>query len=413
MKKKKIVLFLSVLLSLMGCTQTEGSEGDSLNTANLETEKAEALEEELSDAFDNAFDVMTAPETEVQVQKEEKPWESFYFELNGISYRLPCTYAELVNNGWSQNEYDDETELTSNSMISFTMSDGQSKIRVGAINLSGDSKCLKDCKIGTLNVRDCDLADSDVFKMSEGISTDSSKDEIISKIGEADEEQKSEESESLFYGDSYRFVSFIIFPENPEVNQINIWNIESDESDVSQTNVQVPEYLSEYKAPEKLGETPLSMTVDIDGDLYTLPAPVTEFLNNGWSIREEKEIGAGANGSIVLERNEKWVSVDVKNFAKYQTIAENCAVSSIGSFEDMNEVSVILSGNITLGTTKEDLEQLLPEAFEYRTQEYDNTFSFSYSGKDAVIYLTGDNDSQIVKSIFVQNNAWTYEKTGN
>ena len=43
MKKKKIILFLSVLLSLMGCTQTEGSEGDSLNTANLETEKAEDL----------------------------------------------------------------------------------------------------------------------------------------------------------------------------------------------------------------------------------------------------------------------------------------------------------------------------------------------------------------------------------
>ena len=58
---------------------------------------------------------------------------------------------------------------------------------------------------------------------------------------------------------------------------------EEEESEEESTGV-----VYEYVAPTELGDDIYSFNFELDGHVYTLPAPVSEFLDNGWEMHPEK-----------------------------------------------------------------------------------------------------------------------------
>ncbi|MBR6765510.1 MAG: hypothetical protein IKM06_03400, partial [Clostridia bacterium] len=115
-------------------------------------------------------------------------------------------------------------------------------------------------------------------------------DDIIAAYGTPSNRNDQSDYVSLKYyssKDATYGVSFMIYtdPEEAKYSYVSVRN------DIStgvktETSNDRPEYLSKYTAPTALETDPFSEIISVDGDLYRLPAPLSEFLNNGWTIKQ-------------------------------------------------------------------------------------------------------------------------------
>lgn len=376
------------------------------------------LEEEVSEE--------DTKETAKETKKEEKDTKDkstdvkmsdnlsdFTFELDGILYQLPFEYTELKENGWtiSSTGYSEDKILDANSYDYFSMLKDGSRITVHVINMSGNSKTIKDCKIGGIEVYCNDLIDTDIVKFANDITVISSLDDVINAYGDANSTNTYDDytNVSYKYGD-YSDVNFSCYDETIKYNYMRMRNYISDESDVTETSSEVPEYLSEYEEPSELGDDLKSCNVELEGDLYHLPTPVSVFTDNGWKITSKSNgVGSGNTDSITMEKNGNKVSFTIKNFADYQTIPENCAVVSFYAYANYDKISVKFPGNITFDSSKTDAEALITEDFAY--YKGTNNYSYDFSNYDQGISIGIDIgiESEKVEQLSISAKEWLYE----
>lgn len=72
------------------------------------------------------------------------------------------------------------------------------------------------------------------------------------------------------------------------LNGVSIRNLSQPEDFVaSPVSQQVPAIVESYQAPQAVGESLDSFALSYAGCLYQLPAPVSAFLDNGWTLVED------------------------------------------------------------------------------------------------------------------------------
>ena len=340
----------------------------------------------------------------------------FTFELDGVVYQLPFAYTELADNGWTISSTGVSTESTfsANSYDFVYMSKNGSKVCAYIINMSGNTKALKDCKVGGIEVYHKDLMDPNLFKIAKGINTTSSKDDITAAFGGANSTNSYDDYTYLDYetDNTYVCAEFCCYNEDADYqnNCIELRNFVSDESDVTETSSEVPEYLSTYVTPTELGDDLISCNIELAGDLYHLPAPVSVFTDNGWEITSKgNSIGAGNTDSIKIEKDGESLYAYIINFADYQTIPENCAVYSLTISSDYNDIEVTFPGGLTFDTDKADAEALISDDFSY----YKGTYSYSYDYSDYKAGISVGIDIDIatekVNQFNISSKLWSYE----
>lgn len=171
---------------------------------------------------------------------------------------------------------------------------------------------------------------------------------------------------------------------------------------------EVPAYLSKYVTPESLGIDLTKGKIYIDGDLYSFPAPVSEFVNNGWEIKSKPgAVVSGGSESLTFQKNGSNLSVQIKNYAEYQTTAENCAVWLITVGAEEN-IPIKLPNGISFDSKKADVEKAITDSFE--SSESGTMYRFAYSNKEGSYYLSisCDTKSDKVCRIGLQNDNWDY-----
>lgn len=319
------------------------------------------------------------PEQKTDVVQLSDNLFDYTFKLDGVVYKLPCDYSLFKDNGWviSSRGVTENDEIAANSYQYFDMIKNGSEITLYVINLSGNVKAIKNCKIGGIEVTHNDLADVDIFTIAKGINLNSSADDITTAFGAANTINTYDDNVySTYSQDTYHDVKFTTYTNGTtKWNSITIRNYVSDASDVTETSTEVPEYLATYVSPTELGTDPMSGNIEIDGDVYRLPCPVSAFINNGWSITQQPGgVGAGNTDSIRIERNGKKLYLYIINFGSYQTLPANCAVYKVYAY-DSDKIPVKLPGDISFESTKTDVENYISDEFSY----YKGSSSYSYS----------------------------------
>ena len=335
----------------------------------------------------------------------------YTFTLDGVVYKLPFAYTDLVENGWtiSSTGVTESNTISGNSYESMYMAKNGNKIYVTVINLSGNTKELRACKVGGIDVYRSDILNNDFFYIAKGINTESSLDEIVAAFGSVNKSNTySDYTVTTYEKDNYVYAKFYNYPDNIRYNQIILRNYVSDESDITETITDVPEYLSTYIAPEELGTDLLSGNIEIDGDLYCFPAPVSAFLENGWTVKSKNDsVGSGNTDYMTLTRNGKNLDISIANYAEYQTIPENCAVYSMYLYDD-DKIPFEIAKGVTFDSTKEDIESVVSDEFSY--YKGTNNYSYSYDDYDAGVQVTFyvDIETEKLSQITYRFKTWAY-----
>ena len=378
MKMKKIILTLTVITSLAmtGCGETEqSSELDKSVVSDTQVSQQEEI---------NQPEVSREAETESPKKTVEMSdnLSDFTFTLDNIVYSIPCSVSEFLDNGWKIRESsgNESEEIQSDGFKSVCLDKDDMSVSVSVRNTSGNSKRISECQTETIN-----LFSKNSFVLSGGIVNSSSYDDIISAYGEPTEIKESEFNTTVVYEFGYHQTVNFIFKKNILENVMITNYIGKSEINSDDTSEEVPEYLSEYNAPTELGNDLFSGNIEIAGNIYRLPVPVSVLLDDGYTIRESDKpvaVSAGNSDDIYLELDRVGTKVYLYNFADYQTIPENCAVSRVDISETDN-IAVKLPGGITFDSTKDDLEALLDDDFEI--SEYDNGYIYSKTVYDDIL----------------------------
>ena len=177
----------------------------------------------------------------------------------------------------------------------------------------------------------------------------------------------------------------------------------------TQTNTQRPQYLDSYRTPDQLGTDFKTGIVQIQGELYQLPAPVSSFLDNGWTIVEQPSfVKAGNRDQICLKRNDSKLYVSVYNLAEYQTTPENCAVYRIDAESDQI-MELLLPNGVQFGLTEEEVKLLVTEEFDFYEGSYEHSWSYmDFDGRQIYVDIAVDVETQTVCTITVECATWDY-----
>ncbi|MDY3765718.1 MAG: hypothetical protein SO016_03335 [Lachnospiraceae bacterium] len=158
---------------------------------------------------------------------------------------------------------------------------------------------------------------------------------------------------------------------------------------------------------QELGDDLLSGMVLFDSHLYELPAPLSAFLENGFSIELEEsdlELEAEKAGFVVLQKDNKKVKMMIENDTDQTAKAEECLVTCLWVSQYEDGFSLVLPGEIELGMKREDLEKIL-ETFDVATEESDHFLAYWITSQDSDLNETSifvEKETGIVAKIQIE-----------
>lgn len=343
--------------------------------------------------------------------------EDFMFYLEGKVYQLPFPYQDFKALGWNikESSYDpvyETTELSAYSYCTCTLTNGSVEIDVAIINLSGNVKEVKDCNIGGITIEAKDNLD---FYIAKGIHCLSTQEEISDSFGVSNQMSTYDDSVYLTYEfDTYQKARFCLYT-NTTYNSIELRNFVATAGDETQISDERPDYLDSYVAPTSLGTDPTQPRFSLDGVLYQLPCPISEFLEQGWEITYNSvgSLGGGNTSyGVKLEKDSNSFYVTVTNFGKVQVAVENCAVTEVEfasyQFKNCPDDFLQLPGGLHMNATKEMVESTCT-GFEKDVNENYQTTRYEYEASDGdleIEFYFDDDPDYLSRTITIANKIW-------
>lgn len=358
--------------------------------------------------------VLTQPkETEPAVIEMSDDLFDYTINIEGTVFQIPFKYQDITAAGWtiSSSGVSDSTKIAGMNYEYFTMSNNGKSIWVYSYNASGNAREIKDCLIGGVEFSAKNDLDISIAK---GITASSTVEEIIEAFGIPANRNDYDDYSYLTYqqNDSiYNNVKFCVYSKEEDLtyNNITIKNFIETEGDATETNTEVPEYLATYQVPTELSADITSSVIKVGGDLYQLPAPVSAFLNNGWSIVSQP--GAVASGNtdyLEIQRDGVAIDLSIMNLADYQTTPENCAVFKVNIKLD-DGVDMEIAGGLKFGSAKAEVEAAVNEDFSVYTGTTYTSWSYSeYKNRDYWLEIYVDPETNQVFRFSVSCKTWNY-----
>ncbi len=387
--------------------------------------------------------------------KMSDDWSDLTFTLDGEVYQLPCRLSVFLDRGWSVNEGYNESLLNSNISVrddssSQTASEIKSNIPSTSSRITIDGKPLyensyiaangeyEDVKLtkgdkqividiynhtgNTLYMKNCIVwgittRENVDITVAKGLSDASTPDQITAALGVPTSRVSEDYYELLGYqSDDEKIAVFFGIFKNKADKENNFISLTYGEYKSLNVNTEVkqdvPTYLDDYVEPTALGNDITVPNVKVEGVIYTLPTPVNEFMANSWDLYEAPSAVKSVDGAIIsLRRSDKTMKdVYAYNFSTYKHLPQHCVVSSITCNTDSN-FTLVLPGNIQVGTDKATLDSAITDDFE--VTEKDGKYVYKYDDNKIYNYhieIKVDKESQKIESIKVRAYKWHYPK---
>lgn len=339
---------------------------------------------------------------------------SFQLQVNDIVYQLPMTYEQFTGLGWTYND-DPNEELTAGRYMSTQVfTNGKLKCYAGIANFDVNTKPVKDCYIISLSFETSQVKDTTaVIMLPGGISLGGNYDEAIALYGTPTSEYDNETSRrSASYSQSSNDQIKIesVYENRDVIGTISVKNMtKPDDFVAGEISSEVPEIVTRYEAPTAMSDDFADFIVEYGGNLYQLPAPVSEFISNGWTIYEdgsETTIDGRGGSWVTLMKDNQKLKVIASNYDENATAIENGFVTNIVADNYQKKTSLIIARNITIGMTRAELESAL-SGVEYTMDKESNTSSYykiSPTGSLVDDYdISVSKETDLVTTIDVRN----------
>ena len=329
----------------------------------------------------------------------EKDLFDFEFTLDDHDYFLPSDYSRFVEDGWSLETAVEDGEAVNNdqedakavelapgdySDYYYAVNEGY-RIGLKFYNDNDENASLESCKVVGISMDA--LGESVPFtRILESIEFGSSYDEVVDICGEPSyiktvseetgtlaaindivfsETEEKTVDKAYFYVDEHNFVEFTFGIYNKESDCIVNMVIESDVAPESEYKYEkdrkkAPDVIELYNAPALLGKTIDEFSFKYEDNLYTLPIPVSELIDDGWEFMRGASIkvqrGTTEDG-VVLRKGNLFIEVMVHNYdtKKVQTPI-NCYAVSLSAGVTGPFANVLMPKGISLGSDAADVE---------------------------------------------------------
>lgn len=350
-------------------------------TTEKETTTVTTTEEQTTTEAATKEETTTAKETEPETEPEDEPetepvttqktaktndngglsddWTDFKFALEGKVYKLPFLYSILEEDGWKTKDADET--LKPNSYTIVTMENDGKKISAAVLNLDVNVLKISDCYIFRVAMNESYIKTGAELVFPGGIMYGASVDEIVGMYGDPTDIYESTTTNSYTYkADSYATLKVRFNIETDQAIDIALENAYPDEPVVSKGSAsagEVPEVVSRYKAPEALGDDYTTFNVRYAGDLYTLPAPVSAFVENGWKIMDNTVTVPARStkvGFSITKNNQNYRAI-IRNYSDTVQPAENTFIVKVSSSDYGPKVDIELPGGITMDSKRDDI----------------------------------------------------------
>lgn len=311
---------------------------------------------------------------------------SFQMKINSDVYSFPMSYDDFLALGWTYE--DDETmEIQPNSYSpSERFKMGDLEVYATVVNLGINTETVPGCTIAGISVDSFQMDGiTDVtIELPGGIQYGvSTLDDITAAYGTPSDTYEGDLYTKVTYEkDYYQDIDLYVDSETGLLNEIEMRNMVADDdaneaaaADVS--DEPTPEVLA-YEAPTELGDDLTSFIVEYAGDLYQLPAPVSEFVKNGWTIDKDDSAsvvaGKGYDWVYMSKDNQNYHTI-VRNYNANATVIENCFVTDVeGNVNDTN-LPITVQKGLTLGMTEDEVVTAL-DGVTYELEDSSSTFHY-------------------------------------
>ncbi len=105
------------------------------------------------------------------------------------------------------------------------------------------------------------------------------------------------------------------------------------------------------------------------------------------------------------------VTNTIANYSEYQTTVENCAVYEVyaDSYGDTKVSIGSESKSITIGSSKADVEAIVPDDFDHHEGSYSHSYNYSeYKERNFSVSISVDKETGKVSTISVSCKTWKY-----
>ena len=401
MKKRILALVLAVSCAvfLSACGNSDKPTVDELREqASKEDAASEESDSEENAAVNDASEQSTPDDTsetkdEETEEKETKSAASntpatlsddlydFQISIDGTVYQFPMWYSDFEALGW---EYDgDNTETLSSNQ--YTGSQRWKKEGFSVYtefgNLSMNTVAFSDSMVAGISMDKYDLKDCDwEILLPAGIQWGvSNTDDIKAAYGDPSSDYAGSSYYKMTYQyDYYREIELYVYTDSGVLEEIRIENLVELEGADNSVSTEVPDIIKNYQAPTELGDDFYSFHVELEGNLYKLPCPVSEFLANGFTIDEansDMEVASGNSGWISLRYNNQTLRALAKNYADYATTIENCMVTKVESSDYGPDFALTIPGKIKRGDSEEAVKKAIAD---YNVEESTSDSGYTY-----------------------------------
>lgn len=348
--------------------------------------------------LDNKEDINIKTETRESDKKfsefSQNPLDLQFF-IGGSMYQVPVTVSEVLKDGWVfglNEEAENVIPASETAETYFTLSDG-TVIFATLENFGNEEITFRQAYIvGVKFDKDYIGAKSDLtfFKnLSLGFSGRKYAENIFGKCHDI---FKTNSGTVLNYKKGEKTVKLLFDNSTRKLKEIEYINTSSPEDFSQNAFKQISS--QRYKKPEELGDNLVSGVMEIEGDLYKLPIPVSEFLKNGWEISFKDDDKTTLSGNeyafgILTKDGVKIPDAEIYNFDKTKNDVENCYVIS---------VAVSSESKIDISLPKEIKTEMTEDGFLAAVSGLNcilNSAEFNqYTFTDGKINLTVDVDKQ-------------------
>ncbi len=365
MKKKKIIMIL------LACSMCLGTFGTAVLAEEGETE-------------------VTAAETAGELSDDIY---SFQLKLDGDVYQFPMSCEDFMALGWTYVE-DEDVDISPNSYSSFRFTKGNLEAYVDLFNLGLNTLPATQCSVGGMSIDAYQFKDAPetVIEFPKGLAFNvSTLDDVKAAWGEPSDTYEGENYTELTYEyDIYQEISFQIDAETGVLDKFDYENLVADEeanaAAAAEVSGEPTQAVLAYEAPTELGDDIRSGVVDFAGNLYQLPAPVSVFIENGFTLKPEDSDAVVAGdyfGWFEMIKDGKEFRGTADNLDPNATTIENCFVTEVEVDSYDADLPLTLPGGISNHMSADDLMPILETLPYEMTSDSDDYTYYTVKDKDS------------------------------
>ncbi len=343
-------------------------------------------------AQEASTEAVTEAASEAQAQSSASElsdkWSDYQIRLNDTVYQFPMMYSDFEALGWTTEDTLEELEPNQYGMYHFV--NGDYEVTVYLLNLGVNTQQASECIVAGLDV------DSFYWEVGEGtvelpggiVRGESDGAAIEASYGTPSDTYEGDMYTQYTYEtDSYCSVTMEVSKESGVLEDITVRNFVAPEGfDAGEASDEVPEAVLAYEKPAALGEDLSVYEIEVDGQAYTLPVPVSVLIEDGWELdtnKSEQVIPAGSSGWATLRKGGQEIRDLVRNEEAYATVPQNCWIEKIELGEYITNVDGSLPCGIKNGMAEEDFLAVLDGAgAEYELEESGDYKYYTFSMKE-------------------------------